>query len=427
MKASKSLMVLAAMALAVVAAQAQQLLYSITACPGQDASTTMHLSWAADPAAGDTHAEYAVAGSNQWRRAALAQDDWCTTYHGISSKRPDGTDFTEDAQFRKMAAVATGLKPNTPYVYRIVGNGAASPEHHFTTAGSPSWSAAIISDFHTYAPLPNRLHSAMGMLDVVKRKYDDVDWVMHIGDVVAWGGSYSFWQQMYEQPAFAQTMWAGLNGNHDNMSRKYEQLTNAFFRDAAYYPRNGYGSEQGVCYWFTYHNVLFIMLNSEVMRDEQGLLQAQQWVRQVVKENRHAGIDFTVVAEHYQWFFGTDGKTSQYGRWCQVMDELGIDLAIGANNHIYARTVPLLGGRQVPDNQGTTYVQLPSSDDERGQEPYGELQFNADKIAARWNEGPHTVGAMHLSVDGKRMRLDLVDRNGNVVDTFRVRKHAATR
>ena len=65
------------------------------------------------------------------------------------------------------------------------------------------------------------------------------DWVLHLGDVCAWGGSWSFWKEMYSQDAFRSYMWAGLNGNHDNMSRKY-QLTNQYFKNATANPLNGY-------------------------------------------------------------------------------------------------------------------------------------------------------------------------------------------
>lgn len=54
------------------------------------------------------------------------------------------------------------------------------------------------------------------------------------------------------------------------------------------------------------------MLNSEMMRKDEGLAAAQQWVRRVIQENPAR---YVVVMEHYQWFFATTGRTSQYERW----------------------------------------------------------------------------------------------------------------
>lgn len=43
-----------------------------------------------------------------------------------------------------------------------------SREGRFRTAGASKWSCCIISDFHSYTPLPARLSSAMGMIDEVE-------------------------------------------------------------------------------------------------------------------------------------------------------------------------------------------------------------------------------------------------------------------
>ena len=397
-------------------------LYSIATCPGQDASVQMGVSRAADTVAGRSWVLYTTETDETWRQAHRVdpgQQSLCTTYYGIDSKRPDGSDFTEDARFTKCGALLTGLTPRTHYKYRIISSaGDTSCVYRFVTAGAPSWSACVISDFHTYTPLPARLESAMGMLQTVDNRYRDVDWVLHIGDVIAWGASYSFWRELYSQPAFRRTMWGGLNGNHDNMSRRF-QLTNAYFRDANYYPRNGYEGELGVCYYFKYGEVLFIMLNNEHMRTDSGLVAAQKWVRNVIKENQ-AGSRYTVVCEHYQWFFGGNGASSQYDRWKQLFDECGVDLAIAGNNHIYVRSAPLKADKVTASNAGTTYVQMPSSDNERGQKPIGPLEHNADKLRFRWNEGPHTVGALHLNVDSCRISVQLLNRDGSVLDTFDV-------
>ena len=125
-------------------------------------------------------------------------------------------------------------------------------------------------------------------------------------------------------------MWAGVNGNHDNMSRGYIKTSNEFFRYANSYPNNGYRGEEGVSYFFKYGNVLFIMLNNEAMKTEEGLKEAQDWVRDVVKRNPS---QYKVVCEHYQWFYGADGKDSQYVRWNKLFDELGIDLALRSEEH----------------------------------------------------------------------------------------------
>ena len=111
---------------------------------------------------------------------------------------------------------------------------------------------------------------------------------------------------------------------------------------------------------------------------------------------------YIIVMEHYQWFYATDGRTSQYARWHDLFDECGVDLAIAGNNHIYARTNAIYHDAETDGTTGTVYLQTPSSDNERGQATK-EWTDNKDKIKFIWSEGPQTVGALLMHVaDSKR-------------------------
>lgn len=266
----------------------------------------------------------------------------------------------------------------------------------------------IISDFHSYTPLPKRKEAAMDMIRTLEEQNGkDLDFILHVGDVCAWGASYSFWKDLYSEEAFSKYMWAGVNGNHDNMDRKSKKLSNVYFKNVNNNPLNGYKGEKGVCYFFKYDNVLFIMLNNEDMRTDEGLKEAQKWVRKVIKKNPAR---FTIVVEHYQWFYGNDGKTSQFNRWHELFEECGVDLAIAGNNHIYVRTDAI---------NGTTYIQTPSSDNERGVE-IKEWTDNKDIIKYRWSEGGNTVGALIMNFEENRIKVTLYDRNGVSLDEVRV-------
>ena len=294
---------------------------------------------------------------------------------------------------------------------------ASTGAYTFKTAGAKEWSACIISDFHNYSPIPGRLEAADKMIGKIKEYDPSMDWVLHLGDICAWGGSYSFWKNLYGMQWFRDYMWAGVNGNHDNMSRKYE-LTNEYFRNSAAYPLNGYPGEMGVCYWFKYGEALFIMLNNESMRTQEGLEAAQEWFKSVIKSNPSK---YIIVCEHYQWFFGTDGADSQIARWSQLFDKYGVDQALAGNNHIYVRTNALYNKEETDGSRGTVYIQTPSSDNERGQAMKPELTHNKEIIKCRWTEGPKTVGAMSLKVFPTHIELALLDRNGTVIDTATVK------
>ena len=152
------------------------------------------------------------------------------------------------------------------------------------------------------------------------------------------------------------------------------------------------------------------------MRSKEGLAAAQDWVRKVIKENP---AKFTIVMEHYQWFFGTSGKFSQYTRWNELFDECGVDLAIGANNHIYARTNAIYQGKETDGSKGTVYLQTTSSDNERGQ-AMKEWTDNKDIIKYRWCEGPKSISGLTMKNVGDKLYLKLYDRYGNIIDTVTV-------
>ena len=403
------------------AGNGQEKIFSITASPAEQTHNGMNFSWATDTSIKDVVLEIARTDDFKWKRAvsATCSGIFCTTYDSVYSKTADSKDFYEDVKINKYNKYVGKLKKETNYKYRIIAGNDTTATHYFNTGKGKEWSACIISDFHVYSPLYGRTKAAMEMINTVEEYDMPFEWILHLGDITAWGGSYSFWKNLYKEEPFIKYMWAGVNGNHDNMTRGYHRTTNEFFRDAAAYPHNGYGDEIGVCYWFKYGDALFIMLNNESMKSEEGLKEAQEWVRKVVAENPSK---YKIVCEHYQWFYGESGKNSQYERWYKLFDELGIDLALGANNHIYVSTHPLYADKVAEPGKGTVYIQTPSSDNERGVECDLEkpLEYNSDKIKFRWSEGGKTVGAIHMKVNRKKMTLTLLDRNGKVLDVTEV-------
>ena len=408
------------------------LLYSISSGPGEDASVSMCISWACDTTAGYTFVRITEARDRKWKKSfdvAPVHERRYDNFKGMYSKMADGTNFYEDAVFTKCGTTVYGLKPDTDYKYVIVEMDGDRPvgrsaTYTFRTAGAKHWSACIISDFHSYPPLPNRLEVAMQMIDTMQRFDPSLDWVLSPGDVVAWGGSYSFWRKMFEEENFSEFLWARVNGNHDNWTRESQESRDfsrpsEFFTGTSWYPQNGYEKEEGVCYHFRYGNTLFVMLNSEDARREEELAAAQAWLRNCVKAAR-AGENpptFVVVCMHYEWFGGTHGKSVQYGRWNGVFDELGVDLAIAGNNHIYVRSLPLFDDAVTDGTRGTVYIQTSACDNDRGRDIPDTPMQNADKIAFRWTEGTHSVSAIHMDVTERQIALTLLDRHGNVMDS----------
>ncbi len=385
--------------------------HTIYTNPGEDCATMMNVSMATPVGVVATiEVTDGVDTTYMESRGVL-----CTSFDSINSKLGDNTDVYERHVFEKHNVELKGLKPDTHYTYRVIADGYTSQPRRFKTAGAPAWKAAVIGDFHHYSPLWRRLDAASEMMEVLDSVSGGYDWVLSAGDQCAWGGSYNYWTELSEQPAYINNMWGAVEGNHDYDSRD-KVRSDAYFRDAHANPRNGYAGQEGNVYWFKYGDVLFLMLNNEAMRTAESLEPVFKWMEGVVAANP---AKYIVVVEHYEWLIGTNGTDSQLDRFRDIFDRLGVDLAISGNNHAYLRTPALRDRRPVAAGQGTFYVVAPSSDDSRGRE-LKPIEANNEIISTRWSEGAKTIGAMIMDVDPSRIVMTLYDRHGTIRDTFMV-------
>jgi hypothetical protein len=390
--------------------------YSIVTNPGEDASTQMNIGWHADLGSTNGFVSYTKKSDTAWARAVNAKGtcERCDIFDGVYSKTAAGADFHEEAVFLDYGATLTGLEPDTEYMYKVCANGATPRAvHYFKTAGAEKFSFVWIGDFHVYPPLSSRLGNAVKVMRAALAIDPSVDFMFSTGDVLAWGGSYSFWRTLYEQDFVKDYMFANVLGNHDAMTRT-GSVNSAYFKAANNFPTNGYAGQEGACYWFTYGKVLFIILNNEAMvKNPAGEMAAKNWAAGVIKRLK-GKYQYIFLCEHYQWFDGRAGKTSWYANWKDFCDEHGVALALAGNNHIYERTHPLYRDEIVAEGKGTVYMAIPSSDGERGVKA-GPLTYNAEKIAYTYssqagsaNGQVRTIGCVLVKVDAERILTKLV-------------------
>ena len=95
-------------------AAAAQPVSTVVTCPGEDASQSMRISWAA-PATG-YYVKYSAVG-NEGNTVTLRPETEfrCTTFAGVNSKAADGSDVVEQAVITKCGATLKNLQPNTRY------------------------------------------------------------------------------------------------------------------------------------------------------------------------------------------------------------------------------------------------------------------------------------------------------------------------
>ncbi len=391
----------------------------ITANPAEDCSTQMNIGWHANPDEENCVLVYTEKSDAAWAHATKVAGTAKRSdiFDGIDSKTPDGKDWKEEAKLLDYGVSLSGLKPDTEYMYRIEGGGAeASAARYFKTAGANEFTFLWFSDVHVYTPIPSRARNLNSVIEAALKIEPSVDFVFATGDVVAWGGSYSFWKNLFEQPFAASHMFADVIGNHDWMKRR-DGGSSEFFSVAHNNPTNGYAGQEGTCYWFIYGDVLFLTFNNEAMKTSpEAEAEAKTWAAGVI-EKQKGKYKRIFIAEHYQWFDGRNGRSSWYEHWKAFCDEHHVTLALSGNNHIYERTHPLRNDQVVADGLGTVYMEAPSSDGERGVEA-GPLTINADKLAFTYSSHEHsnktevkTIGCVLVDVrpDTIRTRLVYID------------------
>jgi hypothetical protein len=323
--------------------------------------------------------------------------------------------FTQDIKFNHYKAVLSDLEPNTEYMYRV-GKNAMSDTMYFKTAGTGEMTFVWIADCHVYDPLPRRLDTAMDLIStLITVNQDNVDFIFSAGDDVAYGGSYTYRQNLFAREHFKNYMWVTLIGNHDQMDRTNSDNRDDYYLATHNNPPNGYAGQEGASYWFKYGNVLWIVLNSMDLTNTAQIPKAQEWAEEVIRQNP---AQYIFVAQHYQWFNGITGNYNSAGftRWNAFFDKWGVDMAFAGNEHVYVRTHPLFD-RQAGDgvSGGTVYFQAPSCDNDRGREMNTSCS-NTDKIAFRWTEGARTVGGLLVTVNEAKVKVGLYNRNGVLQD-----------
>lgn len=396
-------------------AAANPIVWALGANPAEDCSTQMNIGWHAAPEYTNCFVAFTKKSDTAWAQALNVQgtSTSCDTFNGVPSKTASNADFSESAVFLDYGAALAGLQPDTEYMYKVCAGTNCSAVHYFKTAGAAEFSFVWFGDSHVYAPIPSRQNNALMVIDAALARDPGVDFIFSTGDIAAWGGSYSFWTNFYAQDFVRNYMLAGVLGNHDNMTRNH-RANPEFFRVMHNFPGNGYSGQEGVCYWFLYHDVLFLTFNNEAMNgkpDEQ--LAAKNWAAEVIR-NQKGRYRHIFIAQHYQWFYGTDGRTSWYANWKDFCDEHAVTLALSGNNHIYLRTRPLYKEKVTSSGKGTVYMQVPSCDGERGVKA-GRLTENAEKIAFTYasdtvsgNGMVRTIGCVLVTVGEKTITTKLV-------------------
>ena len=223
--------------------------------------------------------------------------------------------------------LATGLSPDTAYVYRV--RSGATQSATWTTRTAPaagaSFRMAFIAD--------NQNQAGTSFQSVLERIVPFAPHAIgHAGDTVQNGDVLAEWQALYFDPFAA----AG------NLGQRTPVLVARGNHDANFPPALAYHWLPDNNYWYaeTIGNVRFVFLASHVQTPAQDAFLAAELASAAAQD-----AEFRVAVFHHPpypnlWDHpGYDGEPHQRNVWVPLLEQHGVDLVISGHAHCYSRGV----------------------------------------------------------------------------------------
>lgn len=237
-----------------------------------------------------------------------------------------------DANTKFHEVKLTGLDTDTEYVYQVSTENTLVGSHQsgvnsFTTAvpeGESGFSFVVYGDTRTYQERHKTLMNEMAK--------EDIRFIMHTGDLVDDARVLSQLDGFFEairKPA-KQIPFLPVIGNHEYGSK--------YFYD--YFDVHEGGGVRGEqWYSFTYGNVKFIALSSQVItmwNDEEAMQKQTEWLKQELKES---DAEFNFVIYHQPSYSSIKAPGNKVLRkyWGDIFQNYPVDAVFNADAHSYER------------------------------------------------------------------------------------------
>lgn len=366
---------------------------NISLSVGSD-QTQMNVTWHANTEEAGT---LLIAKNSELVDGAMPEN--ATTVSAVSTVNNDGQ-YTNKA-------VATGLQAGTTYAYQIVNGDVKSEIHTFTTDDGGAFSFAYVADPQIGAS-GNADSDTTGWdntLNIIgtDKLFSGISFLLSAGDQVNQASSESEYDGYLDHDALGSLPVATVIGNHDASSDAYSQHFNVANESAEY----GASTLAGGDSWFTYNNVLFMVLNS----NDLSVVEHKAFMEEAIAANPEA--DWKVVSFHHSIYTVAshyhNDNTTRREDLAPVLDALDIDVVLQGHDHVYCRTY-MMDGLSVSENENYTYGNGEDSAPTAVTDPNGILYITA-------NSGS---GSKHYAIQQMEFPYSAVQNQEKVPNVSRV-------
>jgi len=366
-----------------------------------------------------------------------------STMCGSSASIVSPTQFRDPGAI--YTAIAKDLQPDTTYFYRFGHDGFWSEEHSFTTSSDPESESTKPFQFVMYGD-QGTYPNAFPVIRNVEAILDDIDLVLHIGDLsYAWGNGYNWeiWSNMISKIASSVPYMVGV-GNHEY---DHSADCNNGGADVSGVGADGYhpvwgnmgDDSNGECgaptyyrfnastngnsifwYSFDFNMVHFIVLSSE--HDYSASSPGRQWLENDLKNVDRKKTPWLIVNIHrpfYESEVDPDNNLVAHNLVRLLEPTLlqnGVDMVLAGHYHSYQRTCRVNNYKCVDqDTPGIVHMTIGTGGiglDESGYRPVPWSEF--------WNRKDWGFGRFY--VNDSTLIAEFVTNDIGVVDSVVLHK-----
>lgn len=386
------------------------LVHLIVACPGEDASRQVSISW-----------HSAVQGSC----LELSPADDASFDHSVTILPSEqlwhidcGDSLFADPRYVCRVEL-DGLKKGREYVYRVCAGNHKSEVRRFRTAdGSRRWTFNAFTDFQ-----PHHNPYTHNIIRIVDSLSGHPALTVCSGDMIDTAVYESQWEWLLDEPdCFGRFLYASSPGDHEYwglpVGKHIRQLDEPLTYKAIFdFPKNGPQSNLGSCYWFIYNNVLFVSLDTGDSNTpvSEKVEQQRDWLLRTVAllKGRY---DYLIVMQHksIQASYTNDPGVNKMLRplLAPAFVEAGVDLVLSGHDHMYSRTRCI---------DGVWYLDMGSSGSKTRVPDEGQYTDGLHEKIINLRELQQCVGAV-VKVDRKKIEINVYNRDEELVDSFVIKK-----
>jgi hypothetical protein len=313
--------------------------------------------------------------------------------------------LVNDPVIHRHAAVLTGLKPATTYLYSV-GDGSPggwTEAAEFTTAPA----GAVPFSFVYMGDAQNGLDQWGILLRNAYRTRPDAAFYVMAGDLVNRGAERWDWDSFFENSkgVFDRRQLVPVLGNHECQGGEPKLYLSQFTL-----PRNGpVGLPPERAYAFEYSNAKFIILDSNLDPSKQSA-----WLEKQLASTKAV---WKFVSYHHPAYSSGGNRDNAAVRnvWTPLFDKYHVDLALQGHDHAYLRTYPMRGQQRVTDpKDGTIYLISVSGTKYYDQPKRDYIEVGFTKLS--------TYQVLDIHIDGNQLVYRAHDIDGKVRDEFVIQK-----